>query len=65
MRWPHINREFFGREEIRAAATQGQAFDRYLRTPEGWKFAERVYEVRYVDETPLTGQAPNAAGREC
>jgi SnoaL-like protein len=29
--------------------------DRYERTPDGWKFAERVYEVRYVDNTPLTG----------
>jgi ketosteroid isomerase-like protein len=29
--------------------------DRYERTPDGWKFAERVYEVRYVDSTPLTG----------
>jgi ketosteroid isomerase-like protein len=26
--------------------------DHYQRTPEGWKFAERVYEVRYVDTTP-------------
>ncbi|MFB8265635.1 nuclear transport factor 2 family protein [Streptomyces sp. NPDC055955] len=32
--------------------------DRYRRTDEGWKFAERVYEIRYVDTTPLTGSAP-------
>jgi ketosteroid isomerase-like protein len=32
--------------------------DRYQRTPDGWKFAERVYEVRYVDTTPLPGKAP-------
>ncbi|MGW2938859.1 LUD domain-containing protein [Streptomyces sp. NPDC001156] len=32
--------------------------DSYRRTPEGWKFAERVYEVRYVDTTPLGGSAP-------
>ncbi|MGW0884706.1 LUD domain-containing protein [Streptomyces sp. NPDC002671] len=32
--------------------------DSYQRTPEGWKFAERVYEVRYVDTTPLRGSAP-------
>jgi ketosteroid isomerase-like protein len=32
--------------------------DRYRRTPEGWKFSERVYEVRYVDNTPLAGSAP-------
>ncbi|MEV4170473.1 hypothetical protein [Nonomuraea sp. NPDC049709] len=27
----------------------------YRRTPDGWKFAERVYEVRYVDPTPQAG----------
>jgi ketosteroid isomerase-like protein len=32
--------------------------DRYERTPDGWKFAERVYEVRYLDRTPLAGSAP-------
>lgn len=32
--------------------------DRYQRTADGWKFAERVYEVRYLDMTPLTGSAP-------
>jgi len=32
--------------------------DRYRRTPDGWRFAERVYEVRYLDTTPLTGSAP-------
>jgi ketosteroid isomerase-like protein len=37
--------------------------DRYQRTPDGWKFAERVYEVRYLDTTPLAGAAPQAAGR--
>jgi ketosteroid isomerase-like protein len=31
--------------------------DRYQRTPDGWKFAARVYEVRYVDTTALTGSA--------
>jgi ketosteroid isomerase-like protein len=35
--------------------------DRYRRTPDGWKFAERVYEIRYVDATPLAGSAPHAA----
>lgn len=29
--------------------------DRYERTPDGWKFAERVYEVRYLDSSPLPG----------
>ncbi|WP_418959291.1 LUD domain-containing protein [Streptomyces tritici] len=35
--------------------------DRYRRTEEGWKFAERVYEVRYLDTSPLAGSAPRAA----
>ncbi|MFD7202501.1 nuclear transport factor 2 family protein [Streptomyces sp. NPDC059893] len=32
--------------------------DRYRRTDDGWKFSERVYEIRYFDTTPLTGSAP-------
>jgi ketosteroid isomerase-like protein len=36
--------------------------DRYQRTPDGWKFTERVYEVRYLDTSPLAGSAPHAAG---
>src|SRR5512146_1435126 len=32
--------------------------DRYLRTGDGWKFTERVYEVRYLDSAPLTGSVP-------
>jgi ketosteroid isomerase-like protein len=36
--------------------------DRYQRTGDGWKFAERVYEVRYLDTTPLAGSAPSPAG---
>ncbi|WP_329544194.1 LUD domain-containing protein [Streptomyces sp. NBC_01356] len=35
--------------------------DRYQRTAEGWRFAERVYEVRYLDTSPLAGAAPHAA----
>lgn len=36
--------------------------DRYQRTPEGWKFTERVYEIRYLDESPLTGSVPPRGG---
>jgi len=106
LRWPHINKEFTGRAEIRAAVEGGQDLwgyfvqtthpgtirlegdtatgrayiaefgrmrdgsshlnyavyhDRYQRTSDGWKFAERVYEVRYLDTTPLAGSAPHAA----
>ncbi|OLT17404.1 DUF4440 domain-containing protein [Actinomadura sp. CNU-125] len=105
MRWPHIGREFVGRDEIRAGIEWGQGLweffvqtvhpgvvrvdgdtatgrayihefgrmrdggshsnhalyhDRYRRTPDGWKFSERVYEVRYVDSAPLPGSPPTA-----
>jgi ketosteroid isomerase-like protein len=36
--------------------------DRYRRTADGWKFTERMYEVRYLDTTPLAGSPPHAAG---
>ena len=36
--------------------------DRYQRTPDGWKFTERVAEFRYLETTPLAGSAPSAAG---
>ncbi|MEU6229317.1 nuclear transport factor 2 family protein [Streptomyces sp. NPDC047042] len=107
MRWPHIDREFVGREEIGAGIEWGQSLweffvqnvhpgfvrldgdtaagrayiqefgrmrdgsshlnyalyhDRYERTADGWKFSERVYEVRYLDSTPLLGSAPERLG---
>ncbi|GAA1281070.1 hypothetical protein Psi02_66550 [Planotetraspora silvatica] len=106
IRWPHIDKEFVGREEIRAGIEWGQGLweffvqhvhpgiiqldgdiaagrayiqefgrmrdgsshlnyavyhDRYQRTPGGWKFSERVYEVRYLDATPLAGSPPHTA----
>ncbi|MDX2550531.1 nuclear transport factor 2 family protein [Streptomyces stelliscabiei] len=105
MRWPHIDREFVGRQEIRSGIAWGQGLweffvqnvhpgavrldgdtavgrayvqefgrmrdggshlnyavyhDRYRRTSDGWKFDERVYEVRYHDLTPLTGAPPTS-----
>jgi ketosteroid isomerase-like protein len=33
--------------------------DRYRRTADGWKFTERVFEVRYLDTTPLAGSPPH------
>ena len=36
--------------------------DRYQRTGDGWKFTERVYEIRYLDTTPLAGSAPRGTG---
>jgi hypothetical protein len=38
--------------------------DRNERTPDGWKFTERVHEVRYLDTSPLTGSAAHAAEAE-
>ena len=35
--------------------------DRCERVPgDGWKFSERVYEVRYLDKSPLAGSASRA-----
>jgi len=34
--------------------------DHYRRTEDGWKFTERVYEIRYLDTTPLPG-SPHTA----
>jgi ketosteroid isomerase-like protein len=48
-----------GRSELNYSAYH----DRYGRTPGGWKFTERVYEVRYLDRTPLAGSAPRPVGR--
>jgi ketosteroid isomerase-like protein len=44
-----------GRSELNYAIYH----DRYQRTSDGWKFSERVYEVRYHDNTPLAGTAPS------
>jgi ketosteroid isomerase-like protein len=102
-RMPHIEQEFVGRKQIRAAierlrglweyavqnphpgtirvdgdSAAGRSYvselgqlrdgrslvnygvyhDRYERTPEGWKFEERRYEVTYLDTSALTGAAP-------
>ncbi len=46
-----------GRSELNYAIYH----DRYQRTADGWKFVERVYEVRYHDTTPLAGSAPDVA----
>jgi ketosteroid isomerase-like protein len=36
--------------------------DRYQRTGDGWKFTERVYEIRYLDHSPLAGSVPRGNG---
>lgn len=52
-----LARTLDGREGLNYAVYH----DRYQRTQEGWRFAERVYEVRYLDTSPLAGTAPHAA----
>jgi ketosteroid isomerase-like protein len=42
----------------RSALNYAIYHDRYQRTSDGWKFTERVYEVRYLDTTPLAGAPP-------
>jgi ketosteroid isomerase-like protein len=49
-----IGRARDGRSELNYAIYH----DRYQRTDDGWKFTERVYQVRYADTTPLTGSPP-------
>ena len=48
-------------EALRGEATDAammRDYDRYRRTGDGWKFTERIYEVRYLDHSPLAGSAP-------
>lgn len=49
----------FGRmRDGRCQAHHSLYHDRYRRTADGWRFAERVYEIRYLDTSPLAGSAP-------
>lgn len=36
--------------------------DRYRRTPDGWRFTERVYEIRYLDTSALPGSPTHPVG---
>lgn len=40
----------------RSGLNHGVYHDRYLRTGDGWKFTERVYEVRCLDTAPQAAQ---------
>jgi ketosteroid isomerase-like protein len=53
--------EEFGRFQGKSFLNYSLYHDRYQRTPDGWKFAERTYEIRFVDTTPLAGAPPHAA----
>ena len=45
----------------RSVVVYGLFHDRFQRTPDGWKFTERVFEPRYLDTTPLTGGPPQGS----
>ncbi len=45
----------------RSVVMYGLFHDHYKRTSDGWKFAERVLEPRYLDTTPLTGGPPKGS----
>jgi ketosteroid isomerase-like protein len=55
--------ELIGLRDGRSELNYAIYHDRYQRTGDGWKFTERVYEVRYRDTSPLAGSAPHAAPR--
>jgi len=42
----------------RSLVNYGVYHDHYKRTADGWRFAERVYEVLYLDTSALAGSAP-------
>jgi len=44
----------------RSLVNYGVYHDQYERTADGWRFAERVYEVLYLDTSALAGSAPAA-----
>jgi hypothetical protein len=55
LRTPDADVEQAGRRDGRSIVNYALYYDRYRRTLGGWRFTERVYEVRYFDTTPLPG----------
>ncbi|MFF4339155.1 nuclear transport factor 2 family protein [Kitasatospora sp. NPDC001540] len=53
--------ELFRLRDGRQGVNHALYHDRYRRTPDGWRFTERVYEIRYLDTAPLGGTAPGSA----
>ncbi|TNY37110.1 nuclear transport factor 2 family protein [Thermomonospora catenispora] len=53
--------ELIGLRDGGSHLNHGVYHDRYRRTDEGWRFTERVYEIRHLDHGPPTGSAPRAA----
>ena len=54
--------ELMQSQEHGSNLNHGTYHDRYRRTPDGWKFTERTYQITYVDTTPLPGSAPTPSG---
>lgn len=52
--------EFGHRRDGHSEVNYAVYHDRYQRSLDGWMFTERVYEIRYLDTTPLAGAAPHA-----
>ena len=63
LRMPNVPVELIGLRDGGSHQNFAIYHDRYQRTDDGWKFTERVYEVRYLDTTPLSGTAPQAGGQ--
>jgi hypothetical protein len=45
----------------RSEQNYGVCHDRYQRTEDGGKFAERVCEIKYLDHPELSGSAPHTS----
>ncbi|MFC8720470.1 nuclear transport factor 2 family protein [Kitasatospora sp. NPDC057198] len=56
--------ELFRLRDGRQGVNHAVYHDRYRRTPDGWRFTERVYEIRYLDTSPLGGTAPGTTRPE-
>jgi ketosteroid isomerase-like protein len=62
MRWPHINKEFVGREEIRAAIEQGQdLWDYFLQTTAPGHNSSRATSRPVVHTSQSSGGFATAA----
>ncbi len=55
--------ELMRRRDGRSERNHAIYHDRYRRTAGGWKFTERIYEITYLDSSPLAGSAPYATVR--
>jgi ketosteroid isomerase-like protein len=53
--------ELIGLRDGSSHMNYGIYHDRYQRTADGWKFTERIYEIRYLDSTPLAGAPPDGS----